>query len=177
MPFQNFDWTLFWDSGYGTPEFEGRAVTEEMIQAVEQAYGYKLPLSYIELLRSKNGGSPANLAYPTEHATGWAPDHIMLYALMGIDPENDNSITGSSGQKLWIEEWGYPDIGLYIGETQTAGHQMVALDYRLCGRNCENGEPQVVYVDQEDDYSILILAKNFETFIKGLVHADTFNEA
>lgn len=53
---------------------------------------------------------------------------------------------------------------------------MIALDYRQCGKQCEKGEPQVVYIDEEDDHSILVLAENFEAFIKGLVHEDTFSE-
>ncbi|MGL4667155.1 MAG: SMI1/KNR4 family protein [Saezia sp.] len=147
-----------------------------MIRAVEQQYGYKLPASYIALLQSKNGGSPFNLCFPTKEATGWADDHIMLYALMGIDSDNQNSVLGPCGQDLWIEEWGYPDINLYIGETQSAGHQMVALDYRKCGKQCENGEPSVVYIDEEDGYSIVLLAETFENFIRGLVHSDFFED-
>lgn len=53
---------------------------------------------------------------------------------------------------------------------------MVALDYRACGKQCERGQPQVVYIDQEDNYSILVLAPNLETFIKGLVHPHVFDE-
>lgn len=169
MAFAGFDWENFWDQGYATPEYAGRQVTQEMVQAVEQRYGYKLPLSYIDLLHSKNGGSPLNLRCPTTQPTSWADDHMMLYAIMGIDPEIDCSILGSMGQDLWVRDWGYPDIGLYIAEGQTAGHQMVALDYRKCGKQCEKGEPSVVYIDQEDNYSILLLADTFEMFIRGLV--------
>ena len=42
---------------------------------------------------------------------------------------------------------------------------MIFLDYRECGKN---GEPKVVCVDQEEDYSITFLADNFEDFIRGL---------
>lgn len=42
---------------------------------------------------------------------------------------------------------------------------MIFLDYRECG---PTGEPKVVRVDQEGDYSITLLADNFGDFIKNL---------
>jgi hypothetical protein len=48
------------------------------------------------------------------------------------------------------------------------------LDYRACGKR---GEPQVVYVDQEDNYSITVVAPDFETFIRGLVEESEYDTA
>jgi len=31
-------------------------------------------------------------------------------------------------------DWGYPDIGVAICDTPSAGHEMIFLDYRECGR-------------------------------------------
>ena len=42
---------------------------------------------------------------------------------------------------------------------------MILLDYSRCGKD---GEPEIVHVDQEADYKKTFLAKDFETFIKGL---------
>jgi hypothetical protein len=50
-----------------------------------------------------------------------------------------------------------------IADTPT----MIMLDYRECGRQ---GEPRVVYVDQEDDYSMTL--PDFATFIQGPGHQD-----
>ena len=45
------------------------------------------------------------------------------------------------------------------------------LDYRKCGNE---GEPEVVHVDQDEDYKITFVAKDFETFVKGLVSEEEF---
>ncbi len=70
-------------------------------------------------------------------------------------------------------DWGYPDIGVAICDTPSAGHEMIFLDYRECGRQ---GEPKVVHIDQELDYEITLLADNFEDFIRGLVDSEEFEE-
>lgn len=62
---------------------------------------------------------------------------------------------------------GLSDISLYIGNTQTAGHQMIALNYSICGKQCESTEPRVVYIDQKDGYAIPVLADNFKTSSRG----------
>ena len=49
---------------------------------------------------------------------------------------------------------------------------MIMLDYRECG---PAGEPRVVHVDQEGDYQITFLAKDFEAFIRGLLHESVYD--
>ena len=70
-----------------------------------------------------------------------------------------------------IDEWEYPDIGVAICDCPSAGHDMIFLDYRECGRN---GEPKVVHIDQEWDYRITVLADNFEEFIRKLTTEENF---
>jgi len=82
------------------------------------------------------------------------------------------SLCGDMGSRFWEDEWGYPPIGVYIANTPTAGHEMIALDYRECGKR---GEPQVVCVDQEDDYSITCVAPDFATFIRELISEDEYD--
>ncbi len=71
-----------------------------------------------------------------------------------------------------MEEWGYPAIGVYICDCPSAGHDMILLDYSKCGKA---GEPEVVHIDQESKFKKTFLAKNFETFIRGLVSEDHFD--
>jgi hypothetical protein len=49
---------------------------------------------------------------------------------------------------------------------------MVAMDYRNCG---PSGEPRIVHVDQEWEYSITVLASSFTEFVTGLCSADDFD--
>ena len=70
------------------------------------------------------------------------------------------------------EEWGYPEIGICVCNCPSAGHDMIMLDYRKSGND---GEPEVVHVDQERDYRITFLAKNFEEFTRGLVNESVYD--
>jgi SMI1-KNR4 cell-wall len=103
--------------------------------------------------------------------TGWAEDHVAIEGLFAIGRTSTYSLAGRLGAKFMIEEWGYPPIGVGIADTPAGGHELIMLDYRACGKR---GEPRVVYVDQEDDYSITVVAPDFETFIRGLVEESEY---
>ena len=170
--FQNFDLTNFWDdSSWALKEYVSPAPSDALISDIEAELSYKLPSSYIALMKVHNGGIPFNTNYPTSEATSWAKDHIAITGLFGIGRDKDCSLCGDLGQTLWVQDWGYPDYGVYFADCPRAGHDMILLDYRKCGKN---GEPEVVHVDQEDNFKITLLAKDFETFIRGLVHSDVY---
>lgn len=172
--FDDFDLTDFWEqSEYASTNYVSEPLTDELIESVEQELGYKLPASYIELMKNQNGGIPKDTAFPTAERTSWAEDHAAIHGIMGIGREKDYSLCGETGSRFMIDEWGYPEIGIYFGDCPSAGHDMICLDYR---KNGTDGEPQVVHVDQEDDYKITFLAENFTEFIKGLVNEDVFDE-
>ena len=172
--FDGFDLSDFWEqSEYAAKNYVSAPLTEETIISVEQELGYKLPAAYIELMRTQNGGIPKNTAFPTGERTSWAEDHVAIHAILGIGRDKSYSLCGDGGSRFMIDEWGYPEIGVYFGDCPSAGHDMICLDYR---KNGAQGEPQVVHVDQEADYRILFLAENFAEFIKGLGSADEFDE-
>lgn len=172
--FEEFDLSNFWDdSDYSLEEYVDEYPTDDIIASIEKEIGgYKLPKSYIYLMKKHNGGIPKNTCFPTKEPSGWADDHIAITGIMGIGHKKTYSINGDLGSNFMIQEWGYPEIGVCIADTPSAGHEMVMLDYSSCGKQ---GEPQVVYVDQENDYSIIVLAKDFETFIKGLVNEEKYD--
>ena len=162
--------TDLWDKSERASSYIGKPVTDADITNAEQELGYKLPESYKNLIKQQNGGLLNRCICPTSDNTSWASDHAEISSLFGID-KNKESIFET---KSYQTEWGYPDIGLVIGNTPTAGHTMVFLDYRECGHD---GEPSVVIVDQEDDYKTTTLANNFNEFINKLVTRDEFKNS
>jgi hypothetical protein len=164
--FKDIDFTNFWnDSKYANEEYGGDEITNALIATTEFELGYKLPSAYIALMKLHNGGMPNKCYFPTSQPTSWAKDHIAITGIMGIGNNSPSSLCGDSGSQFWIDEWGYPNLGIYFCDCPSAGHDMIALDYTQCGTQ---GEPEVVHIDQEANYKKTFLAKNFETFIKGL---------
>ena len=171
--FEDFDLTEFWEkSEYASTNYVSEPPTDDLINSVEQELGYKLPATYIELMKNQNGGIPKNKAFPTNERTSWAEDHAAIHGILGIGREKDYSLCGETGSQFMIDEWGYPEVGVYFGDCPSAGHDMICFDYR---KNGKDGEPQVVHVDQEDDYKITFLAENFAEFITGLVDEGEFD--
>ena len=162
----------FWEaSDYSKAEYEGEPLTEELLASVETELGYKLPAAYVELLKSQNGGIPRLRCFRTNQPTSWADDHIAISGIYGINRSKPGSLCGDYKTQFWIDEWGYPDIGVYFSDCPAAGHDMVCLDYTLCG---PRGEPRVVHVDQSLDYLVTVLANSFQAFISGLVSDKEF---
>ena len=167
-----FDLTSFWkDSDYARKTYVGAPITDEMIKSVQTELGYRLPKAYIELLRSQNGGIPLKTRHRTSRPTSWAKDHVAITGIYGLDRSKSSSLCGEFSSKFWMEEWEYPDIGIYFADCPSAGHDMLCLDYRECG---VDGEPKVVHVDQERDYEVTPVADNFEAFIRGLEDDSAF---
>ncbi len=171
--FNEFDFSGFWnDTEYAVAHYVEERPTDERIYSIEQELGYKLPAAYIELMKLHNGGTPTNCCFPIIDETSGAEYHCQITGIMGIGRSKTYSLCGSFGSQFMIDEWGYPDMGIYICDCPSAGHEMILLDYSICG---PAGEPQVFYVDQERDYQKTFLAKDFETFIRGLVHPDVYD--
>ncbi|GEM_PF-277291 len=164
--FKDFDFTQFWESSdYANQNYVGEIFTEEQRANVEEDLGYRLPESYIELMKHQNGGLPKCTNHRTNEPTSWSEDHIAITGIYGLDLSLSYSLSGSTGSKFWVDEWEYPEIGIYFADCPSAGHDMLCLDYRECG---PQGEPKVVHVDQESNYKITPVAETFEAFIRGL---------
>ena len=173
--FEDFDFSEFWlDHDHSQKDYIEEPPTDELIASVEEELGYKLPAAYIELMRLHNGGIVAKFCYPLDNDDPNELDEIFINGIMGIGRNKPYSLCGERGSKFRVDEWEYPDIGVYICDTPSAGHEMILLDYSKCGKN---GEPEVFHVDQESDYHKTFLAKNFEEFIRGLtVFEEDFEE-
>lgn len=167
--FENFDTKGFWQDDDEKP----KKLTDKMVEKAEKSLDYKLPESYIELLKTRNGGYPINTCFPTKAKTSWADDHIAIEAICGIGVED--GIDDECGSRYMIEEWGYPKTGIVICTCPSGGHDAVMFDYSDCGKN---GEPKVVHVDTETENGepkVTFLAESFERFIRELINEDEFD--
>ena len=128
-------------------------LTEEMIKRAEDTIGYKLPKSYLELLRFQNGGAILD-------------DDCWLTVIYGIGEEADAFNGLEEMFENWMNEWEYPNIGIPFGETQTAGHDLYFMD---CRDLDADGEPSIVHVENEggpEDIKITKVADNFADFLE-----------
>lgn len=158
---KDFNWTGFWnDVDYAFESYIGKPVTDDDIKDAESELGYTLPVAYIELLKKHNGGVVKKNCFINDD-----DDCVYVTGIYGIDSGKKYSLLGEMGNEFWISKCKYPPIGVVVADTISGGHDMIFLDYRECG---PTGEPKVVRVDQEGDYSITLLADNFSDFIKNL---------
>ena len=138
--FEGFDLTSFWeDSEYALKEYVSELPSDELIASVEQELGYKLPASYIWLMKQHNGGIPVNTCFPTDQTTSWADDHVAITGIFGIGREKTYSLCGEFGSRFMIEEWEYPAIGVAVCDCPSAGHDMI---FWITGSAARTGNPK-----------------------------------
>lgn len=171
-PLPKFDSANFWDdSEEALEDYVSAPLTDDMIASVEEELVFKLPAFYTAMMKQHNGGIPRNTKYVLgNEADAAGKDHIIISGIRGIGRDKKYSLCGEAGSWSVIEQWGYPEFGVVICDAPSAGQGAVMLDYRSGGND---GEPEVVYVDQENNRKVTYLAKNFETFIRGLVKQET----
>ncbi|PXX60865.1 SUKH superfamily protein [Nocardia tenerifensis] len=150
-----------------TPPFEAPA-DNDLIKMIEGELGLRLPDAYVALARIHNGGYLTRSVHPADTPTTWSADHVAVTSLAAIGRTAAFSLGGEMGSRFWVEEWGYPDIGVYFADCPSAGHDMIALDYR------GDDEPSVVHVDQDLGYRITTLAPSFAAFVNGLVREEPY---
>lgn len=167
------DRTFWKDSAYARKEYVEPPPDDETVASIQLELGYRLPAAYVALARVQNGGIPVRTRHRVSEPTSWADDHVAINGIFAIGRDHASSLCGECGSQFWVTEWGYPDIGVYFADCPSAGHDMLCLDYRTCGRN---GEPQVVHVDQERDYRIVVVAPSFAAFLEGLEEEEAFEE-
>ena len=137
-------------------------LTDELVIRAEETMGYKLPESYKELLRFRNGGSISSEL-----------DESWLAAIYGISADPDNFYGLESMYDNWKNEWEYPDIGIPFGETESAGHDMYYMDFRVTD---ENGEQRIVRIDNEMENEVFVVADNLPEFIRMVLKNEPIDE-
>ena len=148
----DFDLTELFDkeSEYGK-DFHFDAPSDGMLARAEEKIGYRFPASYVELLKTWNGGVISDDL-----------DESWLSTIYGVAPmmENENGLEAMFDN--WRDEWEYPDIGIPFGETQSAGHDMYYMDFRTVS---EDGEPIIIRIDNEMDNEEYFVADNLAEFL------------
>lgn len=122
------------------------------------------------MMKQQNGGIPRNTKYLLgNQAVEAGKDYIIISGIRGIGRENKLSLCGKQGNLAVIDEWNYPEFGVVICDAPSPDQGVVMLDYRPAGND---GEPEVVYVDLANNRKVTYLAKNVESFIRGLVSTE-----
>lgn len=122
----------------------------EILHSVEKRLELKLPQEYVDLMKTRNGGSLARKIFKLDK------DEIVIDYILGIGESEDEGVLTTI---YMSKEWELPgDIVLLGGD----GHTWVFLDYR---KDKEN--PSVSYIDTETDVDVMI-ASNFTDFINKL---------
>ncbi|AIQ45380.1 cell wall assembly protein [Paenibacillus sp. FSL R7-0273] len=170
-PLPKFDGANFWaDGAEGQENYVSEPLTDELIESVQEQLVFKLPDFYIAVMKQQNGGVPRNTKYPLGNQAAEAgKDHIVISGIRGIGRDKKYSLCGEQGSLAVIDEWNYPEFGVVICDAPSADQGVVMLDYRPAGND---GEPEVVYVDLANNHKVTYLAKNVESFIRGLVSAE-----
>lgn len=149
----------------------GAPLTLERIDEAEKKLGYILPSSYKKMLLNQNGVILENDCIRVTEDTSWAEGHVCVQSILGIGEYNGLGLE-EQNTKEYCESWGYPNIGLVICDTPTAGHTVVMLDYTS---KDDAGEPSVVFVDlkrRQHEFKVVKLADNFNAFMENLVSSE-----
>lgn len=157
------DPSSFWDDSNQAMEYSSSPPTEELIESVQEELVFKLPQSYIELMRQHNGGIPVNRYFPLVECEVMGNKYVEISGIYGIGREKAKSLCGSEGSRYVIESGGYPEIGVVVCDCPDQ-LGVVMLDYRESGND---GDPEVVFVKQEGA-EIVRLAASFDEFVAGL---------
>ncbi|WP_405171127.1 SMI1/KNR4 family protein [Paenibacillus sp. FSL H8-0280] len=161
--------TGFWDdSAEAADRYVLAPPTDGQIESMEEQLVFKLPTSYINMMKLHNGGVPHYRHFPVSQAEAAKKVRVEVAGILGIGREKAHSLGGEAGSRFIIEQGGYPEIGVVICECPSDS-EVVMLDYRESGNA---GEPEVVHVDKKESYKITWLAPNFETFIQGLLNEE-----
>lgn len=160
------DVTDFWDDGAEAADsFTMAPPTDDLVESIEEELVFKLPAAYIQMMKVHNGGIPRRRFFPV--TSGDATEGcIEIAGVLGIGREKRLSLCGEAGSRHMIEGRGYPEIGVVLCVCPSEA-EAVMLDYRAAGND---GEPEIVHVDQRHPDKITRLAPNFQAFVQGLVH-------
>ena len=165
--FKDVNLDEIWYESEESKKYECGPLDDETIIKTEEQLGFKLPESYIYLMKKHNGGLLSKNYLAIKNTDGFND----LDGIYGIG-DNNYSINQQNKDKYDHEE------NLVSICDSNSGHILIYLDYSECG---PQGEPRVIAIDNEcnlvdPDYKPWVLAENFEDFISRLCYEDDEKE-
>lgn len=161
--FENVNLDEIWYESEDSKKYECGPLDDETIKKTEEQLGFKLPESYIYLMKKHNGGLLRKNYLAIKNTDGFND----LDGIYGIGEKN-YSVNRQNEDKYDHEE------NLISICDSNSGHVSIYLDYSECG---PQGEPRVIAIDNETsavdpDEKPWILAENFEDFVSRLCDED-----
>ncbi|UQW96238.1 SMI1/KNR4 family protein [Rummeliibacillus sp. G93] len=141
-----------WDKDEEIDIEELELFNDAILKEVESTLGVKLPSTYVELMKEKNGGT---LAYNELHSKKVPEGELLIQSLKGIALDD-----GIGENNYLLEEWELPEGLILLGGD---GHTWVALDYR----NYDGDNPPVYCIESGKRKGKQI-SDAFEGFLKQL---------
>lgn len=161
--FENVNLDEIWYESEDSKKYDCGPLDDETIKKTEEQLGFKLPESYIYLMKKHNGGLLRKNYLAIKNTDGFND----LDGIYGIG-DNNYSVNQQNKDKYDHEE------NLISICDSNSGHVLIYLDYSECG---PQGEPRVIAIDDETSAvdpseKPWILAENFEDFISRLCDED-----
>ena len=162
----DMDFSDFWhDIKESERRYECTKPDLRMIRSVQEELGFKLPDTFVELMKMHNGGMVNRCWYPIRYPAETYADYIQITHLLGIGREADYSLCGRFGSKFLLDgKEGVEKAGIAFANCISPTRAILILDYRTAGAD---GEPCVTYVNSSSGEETVI-ASNFEIFVRGL---------
>jgi len=154
-----------------TAECPNDPLTDRMVAEAESSLNVRLPASYVEALRQKNGGSTIGqyIRLPTQDI----PQHLERFVDHGYVSIGGLNGIGTSHQSITrtlylTNEWRLPNrLVLLDGD----GHTWIAFDYRK-----STATPPIVFVDSDSGDTLRIANSFAELFAALIPHEELFDE-
>lgn len=97
--------TGFWnDSAEAVDQYVLAPPTDEQVESVEEQLVFKLPTSYINMMKLHNGGVPHYRHFPVSQAEAAKKVRIEVAGILGIGREKAHSLGGEAGSRFIIEQ-------------------------------------------------------------------------
>lgn len=158
----SLDSSGFWDDANPAAEkYVSAPASDELVASLEEELVFRLPASYISLMKTHNGGIPRRRYFSI---SGGSVSKIEILGFLSIGRDKPHSLGGAAGSRATIEREGYPEFGVVLCDTPS-DTGVVMLDYREFGND---GEPEVVYVEKASK-QVTRLAASFTDFVQGLM--------